>query len=56
LDIYEYRVFPLEDKEMINLKCPWCDVEREKRYDGGGVWIEECPSCHSRLEYNYETE
>ena len=37
--------------------CPWCDVEREKRYDGGGVWVYECPACDSRMETNYdETE
>tara|TARA_R100001443_G_scaffold1051_1_gene4093 strand:- start:735 stop:866 length:132 start_codon:yes stop_codon:yes gene_type:complete len=37
--------------------CPWCDgVEREKRYDGGGVWIYECPACDSRMETNYNDE
>ena len=51
MDIYDYRVLPLENEKM---KCPWCDVERERRYDGGGVWTEECPSCYSRMETNYE--
>ena len=25
-------------------------------YDGGGVWVYECPACQSRMETNYETE
>ena len=38
------------------MKCPWCDVEREKRYDGGGEWVYECPASNSRMETHYETE
>jgi len=53
MDFYDYRILYLENEKM---KCPWCDVERERRYDGGGVWTEECPSCYSRMETNYETE
>ena len=40
----------------MSLECPWGGIERERRYDGGGVWIEECPACHSRSESNYEAE
>jgi hypothetical protein len=53
MDIGSDRILYLENKKM---KCTYCDVEREKRYDGGGLWIEECPACHSRTETNYEIE
>jgi len=38
------------------MKCTYCDIEIERRYDGGGLWIEECPACHCRTETNYEIE
>ena len=45
LDDYDYG------DDMI---CMWCDIEREKLYMGGGLWVYKCPKCGSRMETNKE--
>ena len=37
-----------------NMMCMWCDIEREKLYMGGGLWVYKCPKCGSRMETNQE--
>ena len=37
-----------------DMKCTWCDIEREKLYMGGGLWVYKCPKCDSRMETNVE--
>jgi len=32
------------------MKCPWCSIEREELYMGGGLTVYKCPRCNSRME------
>ena len=31
-------------------ECPYCNIEREEFYMGGGLYCYECPRCGSRME------
>mgnify|MGYP003132905754 CR=1 FL=1 len=33
------------------MMCPYCpDIEREKQYMGGGLYVYKCPRCNCRME------
>lgn len=36
-----------------DMKCPYCDIEREELYMGGGLYAYKCPRCGSRMETNH---
>jgi tRNA(Ile2) C34 agmatinyltransferase TiaS len=38
------------DVDGNNMKCIYCNIEREKLYSGGGLYVYKCPKCSSRME------
>ncbi len=32
------------------MMCPYCNIEREELYMGGGLYCYKCPRCGSRME------
>jgi len=35
----------------MDMKCHYCDIDREEFYMGGGLYMHKCPKCDSRTEF-----